>query len=103
MNSDNLHRLVGRILNQFHNPPSTRVILDPECGGGQRAALFSTERKCRQTNYCWVDGCIIQNGEVRAIIEIEQSGAVTPSKVGGKLLPAALSNYLICRTERSEP
>jgi hypothetical protein len=102
MNPKNLHRLIGTTLVQFHNPPMTFVILDRECGGNQRVALFTTTRKSRTTNYCWPDACIVKNGEVKATIEIEQTGEPSPAKLASKILPAALSNFLICRDKPNE-
>jgi hypothetical protein len=43
---------------------------------------------------CWPDIAITQNGEIRVILEIEQTGIVSLGKIGGKLLPASMSTYL---------
>jgi hypothetical protein len=37
---------------------------------------------------------ITQNGEGRIILEIEETGIVSPGKIGGKLLPVSLSTCL---------
>jgi hypothetical protein len=95
MNNFNLHIIVADLLTPFNNPPISHVALAPECGGRHRIRLFSTERKSRATNYCWPDGAIIRDAQARVILEIEQGGIVSPAKIGSKLLPIALSNYLI--------
>jgi hypothetical protein len=90
-----LHTIVANLLNPFHNPPISHVAVAPECNGRHRIRLFSTELKSRATNYCWPDGAVIRDAEAKVIVEIEQSGIVSPAKIGGKLMPIALSNYLI--------
>ena len=92
---ENIHNTLAVILTAlFHNPPTSHVVLAPECGGRHRIRLFSSGPKSRATNYCWPDVGITQNTEVRAIVEIEQTGIVSPGKVGSKLLPVAPSTYL---------
>lgn len=80
---------------QLHNPPISQVALAPEFNGSHRIRLFSTQLKSRATNYGWPDGAVIRDAEAQVIVEIEQSGIVSPAKIGGKLMPIALSNYLI--------
>lgn len=95
----NIHQTIGAVLSSlFHNPPNSHIVLDPECGGKHRIRLFSPGPKSRATNYCWPDLAITQDGEIRLILEIEQTGIVSPARIGGKLLPVALSTYL-CNEE----
>ena len=92
---EDIHKTIAAILTLvFHHPPTTHVISAPECGGTHRIQLFSTQFKSRATNYCWPDVAITQNGEGRVILEIEDTGIVSPGKIGGKLLPVSLSTYL---------
>lgn len=96
MKADNLHNLSAAIHNRYNHPPKTQVLLTgPECGGEAQIALFSRMPKCRETKYCCVDIAIIHELSVRAIIEIENSGNIGPFKIGGKLIPVALSKHLI--------
>lgn len=96
---ENIHETLAAILGSlFHNPPTAHVISAPECGGNHRIRLFSPRLKSRATNYCWPDVAITQNGESRVILEIEQTGIVSPAKIGGKLLPVSMSTYL-CNDE----
>jgi hypothetical protein len=94
-----IHKTIASILSTlFHNPPTIHVISAPECGGNHRIRLFATQVKARATNYCWPDLAITHNGEVRVIAEIEETGIVSPAKIGGKLLPISLSTHL-CNEE----
>ena len=93
--SENLHKTLAAVVSSlFHNPPTSQVVLAPECGGSHRIQLFSSGVRSRATNYCWPDVAIIQNGEVRVILEIEQAGIVSPGRIGSKLAPVTLSTYL---------
>ena len=97
--SENIHKTLAVILRSlFHNPLTSHVVLAPECGGNHRIRLFSSGLKSRATNYCWPDVAIIQNEEVRVILEIEQAGIVSPGRIGSKLVPVTLSTYL-CNEE----
>jgi hypothetical protein len=94
-----IHRTIASILSTlFHNPPTIHVTAAPECGGNHRIRLLSTQFKSRATNYCWPDVAITQNGETRVLLEIEETGIVSPAKIGGKLLPISLSTHL-CNEE----
>lgn len=97
--TENLHQTLPAILKPlFHNPPTSHVVLAPECGGNHRIRLFSPGVKSRATNYCWPDVAIIHDGKVRIIFEIEQAGIVSPGRIGSKLVPVTLSTYL-CNEE----
>ena len=101
---ENIHRTAAVLLaSLFHQPPTSEVILATECGGNHRIRLFSGQFRSRATNYCWPDIAVTQDGEVRAIIEIEQTGIVSPAKIGGKLLPVAVSTRLCNEEIGAEP
>lgn len=101
---ENIHRTVAVILaSLFHRPPTSQVILAPECGGNHRIRLFSGELNCRAANYCWPDIAVTQNDRVRAILEIEQTGIVSPAKIAGKLLPVSMSTRLRNEEVGAEP
>lgn len=96
---ENLHKTIAASLSSlFHNPPTSHVVLAPECGGPHRIRLFAPGPKSRATNYCWPDLAITQDGEIRVILEIEQTGIVSSARISGKLVPVALSAYL-CNEE----
>jgi hypothetical protein len=88
-----LHKAIGSLLSQLSSS-NIEVILDEACGGEQQISLFVGSTKERRNRLCKVDAMIIQNGKVRIIIEIEESGFI-PTKICGKYLTSALStNYL---------
>jgi len=96
---ETIHKTIAALLSSlFHNPPTVYVISAPECGGIHRIRLFSTQFKSRATSYCWPDAAVIQNREARVILEIEETGTVSPAKIGGKMLPISLSTHL-CNEE----
>lgn len=96
---ENIHKTLPAVLSSlFQNPPTSHVVLAPECGGRHRIRLFAPGPKSRASNYCWPDVAIIQNGESRIILEIEQTGIVSPAKVWGKVMPVAPCTYL-CNEE----
>jgi hypothetical protein len=69
---------------------------DPACGGDQHLPLFVGNERNSQSRLCCVDMVLIQDGKVRVIIEIEESGFL-PTKVCGKYLQAALCRTLLHR------
>jgi len=75
------------------------LLRDPACGGSQQLPLFVGLRKARDTRMCCVDLLIISAGQVRAIVEIEESGFL-PTKICGKFLQAALADHFIHDTRR---
>jgi len=92
---ENIHKSIGALVyTLFHRPSRFQVILDPECGGNRRIQLFSTQVKSRATNYCWPDIVITEYGIARLGLEIEQTGIVSPGRIGGKLVPTALSSHV---------
>lgn len=87
----------------FHNPPRFQVTCAHECGGSRRPQLFGIDSKRREHAYCWPDILITRDREVRLILEIEQTGIVSPGKIGSKLLPISVSNYLYSKDIGAEP
>jgi hypothetical protein len=74
--------------------PRFELIRDPACGGAQHLSLFVGRRKASDTRMCCVDLLILRSGQVRAIVEIEESGFL-PTKTCGKFLQAALADHFI--------
>jgi hypothetical protein len=88
-----LHLAVAEEI-QGRLPAEAELIRDPACGGAQHIPLFIGQRKARDTRMCCVDLLVVLSGEVRAIIEIEESGFL-PTKICGKFLQAALADHFI--------
>jgi len=99
MNQETLHEIIGAdIVETYNKPPSTRVLLDPACGGHNQISLYSRLPKSRGSKFCCPDIVICRDDAVRVVIEIEdngKSGKIGPAKIGGKLLPAALAKHLL--------
>lgn len=89
-----LHFVVGSFLSSIVLSKNERLLLAPECGGSNNLPLFMSSQKRNDTEICNVDALIIQNDNVRIIIEIEESGLI-PTKICGKFLTSALSTHLI--------
>jgi Domain of unknown function (DUF4177) len=95
MNSDLHHTIASIVAQTASDFPDFHAIFAPECIGTHRLPLFADARRCRESNYCWIDACIVGTpSTVTTVIEIEQSGIPAPAKLGGKLLPIALARYL---------
>jgi hypothetical protein len=70
------------------------LLRDPACGGSQHLPLFVGLHRGRDTQLCKVDLLVVKSGQVRTIIEIEESGFI-PTKICGKFLTSALATYFI--------
>jgi len=77
------------------------LLRDQACGGSQQLPLFVGLQKARDTRMCCVDLLIISANQVRAIVEIEESGFL-PTKICGKFLQAALADHFIHDTRREQ-
>src|SRR6184192_2805619 len=93
---EDIHKTIAAIVSSlFHNPPTTHVILAPECGGSHRIRLFCKQQRSRATNYCWPDLAVIHNGEARLIVEIEDAGICSPGRISSKVIPISVSDCLL--------
>jgi len=88
-----LHFTIGGEVNSRIKPPAS-VIRDKACGGMQHIPLFHGKDRSRKTQLCKVDLLVLKLNEVKAIIEIEESG-FNPTKICGKYLTSALSTHYI--------
>ena len=70
------------------------IIRDPACGGNQQSLSSLVNIAGRDTRMCLVDLLVIVSGQVRIIVEIEESGFL-PTKICGKFLKAALATHFI--------
>jgi hypothetical protein len=67
---------------------------DPACGGKQHLPLFVGHTKVYETHICDVDMLMISEGQVRVIVEIEESGFI-PTKICGKFLQSVFATHFI--------
>jgi len=67
-----LHVAIGNILRSAELP-NAEVILDKACGGDEHIRFYGKEPPGNKTSIVQVDAAIILNGEIKIVIEIEQS------------------------------
>ncbi len=91
--ADSLHEVIGDLVEEISSTQCT-VFRSPECGGEHTIPLHCLVEGTSETEYCMVDIAIVKNGEVRVIIEIEESN-VRPVQIFGKFLASAMSSYFI--------
>ena len=92
-----LHFQVGELFNELLKDSlmtGYSLMLDEACGGAQRVPLFVSSEKSRKNEFCNVDFLVIHDGDIRAIVEIEESN-VKPVHVFGKFLASAVSRFYI--------
>jgi hypothetical protein len=94
-----LHKAIGELIAQ-NIPGYCQVIRDLACGGNQYIPFYSYPEKSRKATYCNVDMAILKNGQIKVIIEIEESD-VKPLHVIGKFFSSALSPYHFDRSKNS--
>ena len=87
-----LHQAIAKCLEDKLS--SCEIIIGEDCGGNQKIPLYCTEEKSHETQYCQVDILILENNQIRVIIEIEESDII-PTQICGKFLTTALSSYYI--------
>jgi len=98
-----LHLAVAEAIEQQLNGRG-ELLRDPACGGNQQLPLFVGPRKGRDTRLCCVDLLVVSSGQVRVIVEIEESGFL-PTKICGKFLQSTLATHFIhnARSEAALP
>ena len=85
-----LHQIVGEALTtKLGNQPDTVVLLDRACGGTENVQLFCSEPLTFASRLCKVDAAIAHCGEVKVVIEIEESN-IAPVQLGGKVFAPSL-------------
>ncbi len=95
-----LHEKIGSLIDtSFQDYPNLKIVKDPACCRDeetdlQQIPLFRTDKKSRHARYCCVDMLILQKGNIRGIIEIEEAD-IKPTQVCGKFLTSVLSNFYI--------
>jgi hypothetical protein len=101
MDKHPLHKAVGNLLKEFADKHKLETRLDPACGinksGKQHIPLF-LGAKSSSTRLCCVDAMLLKNGEVAAVIEIEESN-IKPTQICGKYMTTALSKKYIHKNE----
>jgi len=88
-----LHLAVAKELQQRLSSRGD-LFKDTACGGAQHLPLFIGSTKSRDTRMCEVDLLIVSEGQVRVIIEIEESGFL-PTIICGKFLQSAIATHFI--------
>jgi len=68
-----LHKIIGDHISNFNLLDDCKIIKDPKCNGTQNIPLFCKINKSNDTEYCNVDILLIRKGEIKVIIEIEES------------------------------
>jgi hypothetical protein len=71
-----------------------KLFKDPACDGKQHLPLFVVDTKERGTHMCDVDMLMISEGQVRVIVEVEESGFI-PTKICGKFLQSVFATHFI--------
>ncbi len=96
MAKDNaVHLKVGEILNQeLKKYDDCTGRADRACGGSGRVPLFCDKARSRASGYCDVDFLIAKNGQVKLIVEIEESD-IKPTQICGKIMTSALSRFYL--------
>jgi len=88
-----LHEKLGELLERdFKKSDGFDVYLDPACGGGIYLPIFLGADKSRANRMCCVDALVVAKGEVRLIVEIEESNT-KPTQIAGKLFTSALGEH----------
>jgi hypothetical protein len=88
-----LHKTVGKYLNSCEFEDVEKII-DPACGGNQNIPLFLTKQKSNETEICNVDFLLVQNNQIKVVIEIEEAN-VKPTQILGKLMTSVIARYYI--------
>ena len=95
MPSHAFHKTIGDIFVDENFPfEGIRILKDVACGGGHTLPLFCSDVRSYATRYTSVDLMIIKEGNIKVIIEIEESN-VKPLHLFGKYLASAMAKYHI--------
>jgi len=88
-----LHNLIGQIL-VGTEMAGGEPLLGKDCGGDQYIQLFCNERAARASRFCSIDAAVRKNGELKTIIEIEETD-IRPIALCGKAFASALASHFI--------
>jgi hypothetical protein len=92
-----LHILIGKII-LGTAMEGCQVILGKDCGGEQNIQLFCNGQAVMATRFCSVDAIVLKDGQVKVIVEIEESD-IRPVALSGKLTISAVARHFIHRSE----
>src|SRR5450432_2399155 len=84
-----LHLAVGNIL-RILETPEILVLLDEACGGNRGTEVYGAEKVC----LAYVDAAIAVDGEIKVVLEIEESND-RPVALCGKVTAVAMSKWCI--------
>ena len=90
-----LHKLIAKIILETELP-GAHPVLGKDCGGDQQIQLFCNGQAARATRFCSVDAAVLKDGEVKIIIEIEESD-IRPTALCGKVFVSAHASHFIHR------
>jgi len=99
------HKVIGDIFTDEKFPfEGIRILKDVACGGGHTLPLFCSNVRSYATRYTSVDLTsvdlmIIKEGNIKVIMEIEESN-VKPLHLFGKYLASAMVKYYIYGREK---
>ena len=88
-----LHILIGKIILDAELT-GCEPILGKDCGGDQYVQLFCDSRAEMATRFCSVDAVVLKDGQVKIIIEIEESD-IRPVALTGKVIISAQASHYI--------
>jgi hypothetical protein len=93
-----LHIVIGKII-LAAELTGCEPILGKDCGGYQNIQLFCDSRAGMATRFSSVDAVVLKDGQVKIIIEIEESD-IRPVALSGKLFVSAHTSHFIRRGKR---
>jgi len=102
MNLHQKHLEIGKILLKQY---PDNVVLDYACTNEmpkQQIPLFFSSKKTADSRLCNVDAVLLNDGLLKVIIEVEETGII-PTKICGKFLTSAFAEYLIHDSVCAEP
>jgi hypothetical protein len=89
-----LHIAIGDSLRSIERP-DTEVWLDAACGGqGCQIRLYSSEPVAASSCLAWVDAAIVVDGEIKIVLEIEESN-VRPLYLCGKVFATSVGRIFL--------
>jgi len=92
-----LHIIIAKII-LGTKMAGCQVILGKDCGGDQNIQLFCKCEAEMATRFCSVDAIVLKNGQVKVIVEIEESD-IRPVALSGKAFVSSHASYFIHRNQ----
>jgi hypothetical protein len=86
-----LHVWIGEILKEI-GVPGCEVILGKDCGGDNSIQLFCKDWPAMATRFLLPDAAVLKDGELKGIVEIEESD-IRPLALSGKVFASAFASH----------